>query len=205
MTAIDLQFTHNFLLSLCPPPPQRARDAAGIGGLLSKEENPNRSPLFTSLFHGGFVMNLSSDARFLAFSQHPSPKIFHCLLATSLPHCSLGWERNREGIDSADLVLDRGDLVQDHGDTVLDHGDLVLDHGDLVLDRGDLCLVSCGTNKGENRQNRAESRLTRAEAWSSVRFHHNYHLIPKGKNPSALLRTVHVVDVDIIPTFICEI
>jgi hypothetical protein len=171
-------------------------------------------------------MNLSNEIRFLAFSQHPSPKIFHCSLAASLPHCSLGWDRNREGIDSGDLVLYRGDLVQDHGnpvldhgdpvldhgdlvldhgDLVLDHGDPVLDHGDLVLDRGDLCLVSCGTNKIENSRNWAESRLTRAEAWSSVRFHHNYHLIPNGKNPSALLRAVHVVDADIIPTFICEI
>jgi hypothetical protein len=129
------------------------------------------------------------------------------------------WARSREGIDSGDLgldhgdlvldhgdlVLDHGDLVLDHGDLVLDHGDLVLDHGDLVLDHGDLCLVSCGTNKIENSRNRAVRAITMDKGGLSVRFHHNYHLIPKGKNPPGHVRAVHVVDADIIPTFICEI
>jgi hypothetical protein len=156
------------------------------------------------------VINLSREVCRLAVRYGFSPKIFHC---------SLGWERSREGINSADNVrnhgyLDRFSDYLDRFNGYLDRFNGYFDRFNDYLDRFNdyfdrdncyLCLVSCGTNKIENSRNRAENRLTRAEAWSSVRFHHNHHLIPKGKNPPALLRAVHVVDADIIPTFICEI
>jgi hypothetical protein len=49
-------------------PPARA----GLRRALSKEENPNRSHLFTSPFHGGLVMNPSNEIRRLAVSQRLS-------------------------------------------------------------------------------------------------------------------------------------
>jgi hypothetical protein len=47
--------------------------------------------------------------------------------------------------------------------------------------------------KGENSRNRRESAVTMDKSGLTVRFHHNYLITPKGKNPPRLLRAVPAV------------